>query len=170
MRHWGRRRQTRSFPTWTKNQFNQDQSILAGIAVPVNLVTGVKVNGDIKILGTEVPAGARVRSIDVYLNLIIPSGSGNGTVVYYVMCRRSGQTVVPAGSFTAIGLSDLRNQVIKSEMVMIGTEDAGPLRAKFKVKLPKIYQRIREGDTIDLIVNIDNGGEMSAGCRYRFSQ
>ena len=156
--------------TWTKNQFNQDQSILGNTAVPIILVNGVKVNGAIKVIGTEVPAGAIVSQIDVYLNLIVPSGSGNATVVYFVICRRAGQSAVPASSFTAIGLSDMRNQVIRSEMTMIGTEDAGPLRTKFKVKIPKTYQRIREGDDISLIVQSTEASEMSAGCRYRFKQ
>ena len=156
--------------TFTKNQFNQDQTILANTPVPVNIVKGVGVNENIKVLGTEVPSSAIVSQVTVYLNLIVPSGSGNATVVYYVICRRAGQSDVPASSFTAIGLSDMRNQVIKSEMTMIGTEDAGPLRTKFKVNIPKTYQRIREGDLIDLIVNVTEASEMSAGCRYRFKQ
>jgi len=91
--------------------------------------------------------------MNIYINAIVDSGSQNTNFDFYVIFRRSGQAAssIPEADFSSIGLSELRNQIIFSDLNQIGTEDAGPLKRKISIKIPKMFQRLREGDFWDLV-------------------
>ncbi len=168
MRH--RRRNKFRFSTSTKNMFSKGVTNPTGTADSMDLVVGTAPQAE-RTLNTQVPAGAHVFSMDIYVNAIVPSGGERTLFLYTVQYTRSGQSVETAIEFASLGLSNQRNQVLVSEMAQCGTEDAGPIRRKFHFKVPKIIQRVREGDKITLVWK-SNGAtvEVDMGVRYKYYQ
>ena len=122
---------------------------------------------------TDVAAGHKVYGVNISLNFIHPSGSGTDTPKWMVVYLRADQSIATlfaatnAADWSNIGLSNARNQVIKSFMSVIGTEDSGPRIYNIRVKLPRIYQRLREGDRLVIIFNAVTAGPLSIGVRYK---
>ncbi len=133
--------------TSLKMQHGRAQSDIAGVRNNFSLLFGIK-PGQARVTGTEAAAGSHVYSFDLYINAIVDSGGGNSNFDCYVIFLRDGQTIStsPEADFTDIGLSPRRNQIIYSDLNQLGSEDAGPLRRKIHIKVPKLYQRIRESD------------------------
>ena len=123
--------------------------------------------------GNLVPAGHKVYSVDVSVNFVSGDQNTTGTYSWMLCYMRQDQQVniifaaVGAANWSVIGLSNARNQVIKSYMGIVGTEDAGPIRQNVHIKIPKIYQRVREGDQLILVFNADAAGTYSTGFRYK---
>jgi len=158
------------FTTSTKNMGQQ------AISTPMNtqgnfvLVRGMKPQEE-RLQNADVPAGAHVFGIDVYVNSIVPSGSGHTNYNIAIQCLRSGQLAIDPIDFATIGLSSQRNQVLHTDMTQLGTEDAGPLKRKIRIKIPKIYRRIREGDIISLQwLAQTEATENFHGFRYKYYQ
>jgi len=120
-----------------------------------------------------VPAGNKVFRVNVVVDFI--SGAGGVTTDYQWMLvhLRSGQSIdtlfAPTGApdWTNIGLSTARNQVLKSFTTLGGTNDAGPIRGHLSIKIPKIFQRVREGDTLVLVFSSFVGGPLKMAFRYK---
>ena len=165
-----RRRRTSGmrFSTSLKVQHGRSQSDIAAPRNTFVLMDGIKPNAE-RTLGSEVVAGAHIFSMNVYVNALVPSGSGNTNFDYYVIYLRTGQTpsIIPDADFSAIGLSPVRNQIIFSDLNQIGTEDAGPMKRKVHIKTPKLYQRIREGDQWLLVYGHSSTVETNLGFRAK---
>ncbi len=156
------------FTTSTKNMFAVAESNPMATQSSLEMVVGVTPHTE-RVLPNQVPAGAHVFGIDVYVNAIVPSGAGHTNFNYIVQVQRTGQGPITDLTFSALGLSNNRNQILISEMTQLGTEDAGPVRRKFRVRIPKIYRRIREGDIISLQwIGFTDNIEVSMGCRYKY--
>ena len=156
------------FTTSTKNMFSVSESNPMNIQSSLDMVEGVAPNKE-RVTPNEVPAGAHVFGIDVYVNAIVPSGSGHTNFNYIVQIQRTAQGPITNLDFSSLGLSNLRNQIIHSDMVQLGTEDAGPLRRKLRIKIPRIWRRIRQGDVISLQwVATTTAIEVHMGCRYKY--
>ncbi len=159
------------YPQKIKNQFNVDQSILQNVVTEVDFAISVNGQANTKVTGVEVPVGAHIQAMDVYVNAVSAEANQVGSFVYYMAKVREGQGAsFPVANFTAIGLSKVRNQIFKSEMLMIGTEDAGPIRHKFRQRIPKVYQRMRDGDKIAIFFQSSLGLETSVGTRYYYKE
>ncbi len=121
----------------------------------------------------DVPAGNKVYSFDVSVNYIQESSSGNATINWMLLHLRADQNVASlfadpnAADWSTIGLSLARNQVIKSFIGKVGSEDAGPKVWNMHVKIPKLWHRVREGDKIFLIFNSNNAGALTIGTRFK---
>ena len=157
-----------AYPVKTKNQISLKESSIAGTKHRFDLVTSLA-PGEQRTLSGQVQAGDHVYRINLSVNATIASSAGNTDFDFYVACIRSGQTLgtLPSADWSDIGLSNLRNQIIYSEQNQIGSEDAGPLKRKISIKIPKIYQRIRQGDFIMFVY--DNPGDdvqVNLGARY----
>jgi len=164
------RRRRMKFTTSTKNMAHKAVTNPMNTQDSILLVSGITSQGT-RTSGNQVPNGAHVFNIMVYVNSIVPEGSGSTNYNYIVMCLRDGQSVPADIDFSTIGLSKTKNQVLISEMTTLGTEDAGPLRRKFNVKIPKIYNRIREGDQIVLVWTAQSlATENFMGFRYKYYQ
>ncbi len=88
----------------------------------------------------EVPTGAKISSFTLMFtasNLVAISA----LLHFHVMILRSGMTGPSPG---AVGGNPLRNTVIHTRMFFIGKEQN--VQMMFQVKIPRLYQRIREGD------------------------
>lgn len=122
---------------------------------------------------TEVPAGNKVYSVDVVVTFIHASAAGDTNINWMLTKLRADQNVStlfasPSGAdWSNIGLSLGRNQVIKSYIGQAGSEDAGPKSWVVHIKIPKIYQRVREGDVLDITFNASDTGSVILAHRYK---
>ncbi len=155
-----------------KHQRNEDTSYLgAGANNQFNVWLGGAPGEQVTPL--TVPAGRKVYSINVSLNFIHPSGSGTDVISWMLVHLRDGQLIstcfaaTGASEWTNIGLSNCRNQVVKSFMALLGTEDSGPCSYNVHIKIPKIFQRVREGDIMAIVFNAVEPGPLSIGIRYK---
>ncbi len=120
-----------------------------------------------------VPAGNKVFSVNVSLNYINPEGSGTATINWMIIHLRADQNIntlfaaTDASNWTNIGLSLARNQVLKSFLSLVGSEDAGPKLWNVHIKIPKMWQRVREGDSIVIVFNSVTAGPLSTGTRFK---
>ncbi len=120
-----------------------------------------------------VSAGSKVYSVDVVVSFIHGENMGDTNMSWMLTKLRTDQVVSSlfdssgASNWTTIGLSNGRNQVIKSYMGQAGSEDAGPKAWVVHIKIPKIYQRVREGDTLDITFNATDTGSLRIAHRYK---
>ena len=120
----------------------------------------------------NVPGGAKVFSIDVSVNFVSDTASSTGVFSWMIIKLRDGQGVADvaatnASNWSNVGLSNMRNQIFETNMGVFPTEDGGVIRYNKHIKIPKIYHRCREGDTMVLVWNSDNAGTLSIGTRYK---
>ncbi len=162
-----RRRMNRNPGVKLKNQHNFKASITVGPKNAYVLMAAIP-PGAARVTGDQVPAGNHVYRYNLNLNAIHPTGSGSGNLDLYVAFLRAGQTTadLPDADWSAIGLSTLRNQIIWSELNQIGSEDAGPYKRKVSIPVPKLYQRVREGDQAVLIWGNSQTIEINYGVRF----
>ena len=167
-RHFRRKNPMAKFTTSLKHQHALKQTAIIGLKANFNVVTSIP-PGAARVTGDQVPAGNHVFSVDLYLNFVNESASTAGNVDWYYIILRSGQTLTeaPQADFSAIGLSTMRNQILWSEALQIGTED-GQLVRRFKhIKIPKMYRRIREGDVHMIVYANDNALNQSFAARFK---
>ncbi len=156
-----------------KNCFQATSSIIASTNVLTDLVTAVDVGSATKVTGIEVPTGAKVFSIELWIDFISGSSAVTGTFDWYIAKSRSGQapaSTFPDPQFTDVGLSALRNQVFHQETTIFGTEDAGAYRFHRRIKIPKIYHRVRAGDKIFVMAQAQNAGTFNIAVIYKYYQ
>jgi len=165
-RHFKRRPMSRPMVK-LKNQHDFKASITVGNKNAFILMTAIPPGGA-RVLASEVPAGNHVYRYNLNINAIIASGSGQGKFDCYVAFLRAGQTVsdLPDSDWSSIGLSNLRNQIIWSKLNQMGSEDAGPVKIVISIPVPKLYRRIREGDSAVLIFGNSDAIEINFGVRF----
>jgi len=168
-------RRSRGPPLVTyKHQRNEDLTYI-GLEANQNFVIYTGGNQGSQTSSQNVPSGARVESVFVSVNFVAPEGNTTGTYSWMLVKLRDGQSVADiavtgASAFTAVGLSNMRNQIFHTEMGIHATEDAGVIRYNRQIKIPKIYQRVREGDIIMLVFNATSAGPLSIGTRFKSKQ
>ena len=155
-----------------KHQFQEDVSYLGASANnQVILYVGGKPQ-DVESPGT-VSAGHKVYSVDVSVNFTTLTSGDTSRYNWMLVHLRSDQFVntlfasVDAANWSVIGLSTGRNQVIKSFVGLVGTEDAGPLKQNIHIPIPKQWHRVREGDQLVLVFNAFEPGSLVSGFRYK---
>ncbi len=122
----------------------------------------------------NVPVGAKVSSVFITVDFVSATGGATGTFSWMYTCLRAGQAIgtefaaTDASNWSNVGLSNARNQVIKSFTGIFGTEDAGVVRYNFQMKLPKHCQRIRQGDNHTITFNANNSGTLKIATRYKY--
>ncbi len=110
----------------------------------------------------EVPTGAKVNSIlifNTFSNLV----SISALLHYNVQILRSGQTGVTPGS---VGGDSQRNQVIHTDMKFLGKEQN--TNWQIRLKIPPMYQRIREGDKWFISYQVDAVFAAATQALYKF--
>ncbi len=113
-------------------------------------------------LNNEVPTGAKVMSVYImatFTNLV----SVSSLLHFMIGCRRAGQTFPTGG---AVGGSNSRNLIIHTAMVFLGHDQNN--NYVFRIKIPRIYQRIREGDTFSLLYRADTVFASATQVIYKF--
>ncbi len=146
-------------------------SYMANANQQVTLAQGVEIGT--AVVTNQVPVGAKIYSVDVSVNFTSESGGTTGNWEWFLIKLRSGQSVdtdiapTSAGDWSNLGASSIRNQIIKSYMGQIGTDDGTILQRNVHIPIPRIYQRMREGDFLVLVFNSSIGGASSIGYRYK---
>jgi len=120
----------------------------------------------------DIPIGHKVYSIDVSVNFISVDSSTSTVFSWAIFHLRQDQVIntlfgTPATEWSNLGASSGRNQVFKSFMGIVGTEDAGSVRYNTHIKIPKQWHRIREGDRCVIVFNAPQAGTLSIGTRYK---
>ena len=171
-----RRMRRRSSPPLVtyKHQRNENLTYI-GSAANQNYVIYTGGNQGSQTSAMQVPTGARVESVNVSVNFASGSGALTGTLSWMIVKFRDSQqasdiAVTDASAWSNIGLSMMRNQVFVSHMAIFATEDGGVYRFNKQILIPKIYQRVREGDVLMLIFNANEAGPLSIGTRFKSKQ
>lgn len=110
----------------------------------------------------QVPTGATISSIVImasFTNLV----SISALLHFHVYLARSGTPVVTPG---AVGGSPNRNQVVHTRMVFLGQNQNS--NWMFRVKIPKNFQRCREGDSWILTYRCDAVFASATQVIYKF--
>ncbi len=154
-----------------KHQLNIDQSY-AGSDANVLIELYNVVGTDVLETGNNLHVGKKVFSVDVSINYVNSSPSTQGTYSWALIHLRQDQSIgtlfgTPATQWSVLGASNGRNQVIKSFMGVHGTEDANSVRYNMHIKIPKMWHRLRDGDSLVLVYNGSEGGTLSIGYRYK---
>ncbi len=135
------------------------------------IATGIQ-EGTAEGLDT-VQVGKVIKSVAVSINMVNSSASAGGDYNVMVWKARKGQSTTnefgaPNGSsWASIGQSQARNQVILSHMGVLGTEDGHTVTINKNVKIPRPFQRMREGDVLQIIFCGSQGGTLHMGYRYK---
>ncbi len=110
----------------------------------------------------EVPTGAKVMSMFIMMtfsNLV----SVSALLHLHIQCTRAGIVIITPG---AVGGNTARNTVIHTDMFFIGKEQN--TRILLRLKIPRIYQRIREGDQFFLVYRADAVFASATQVIYKF--
>ncbi len=92
--------------------------------------------------------GEHVYRMHVDLDILLDSSAIGGTFEIGLIKLRSGQSIPAVGS---MGTSNLRNQMFYQMAGMLTPNDGGKVRLSRWIKIPKSFQRMREGDDILLL-------------------
>ncbi len=112
-----------------------------------NIITNLSVGVDSAAAGqtsptdANVPTGSSIRFFEIQWAMGNLTG-GNNFFHVTIQLTRSSQSVV---SPNVVGGNTQRNQVFFQSLFQIGTEQNGSRVYRFRV--PKMFQRVREGDT-----------------------
>ncbi len=127
-----------------------------------DIVVGVDNYSGPTALNNEVPTGAVVKFVNIFAsfsNLVLVSG----LLHFNIQCRRAGILGATPG---AIGGSNLRNTIIHTEMKFIGQNQNTNIR--LRIKIPPIFQRIREGDVWRIVYRVDAVFASATQAIYKF--
>ncbi len=155
-----------------KNSHEFKSSTIAGASIDTSLADAVEVGEPTKITGKEVPVGAKVFSIELWINTSSQSGGEDGTIDWYIAKARDGQLLgsFPEPDFSTTGLSSKRNQIFHQEAQQFGSQDAGPYKFHRRIKIPRIYQRMRSGDFIFIKSNASIVTSLQIAALYKYYQ
>ena len=112
-------------------------------------------------------------SINTSVNFIVSGGNATSRIEWCIVHLRADQDfdtlfASPGGcNWTTIGNSMGRNQIIKSFVSIVGTDDSGARIWNLHVKVPKMWHRVREGDKLLLIFNAEEAGALTIGTRFK---
>ncbi len=163
----GRRRRSYSSPRNPIQSYKQiavdgPASRAAATNIFHTFVRGVDDYAGPTALNQEVPTGAVITSVIIFAsftNLV----SVSALLHFNVIIQRSGQASPTPG---AIGGSPVRNTVVHTEMKFLGQNQNNNIR--LMIKVPRIMQRIREGDLWTLVYRADAVFASATQVIYKF--
>ncbi len=154
-----------------KNVHETDISLIANANQITSLALGVDVGVPTKVTGIEVPTGAKIYSIELWITFVAGASNETGVYNWYIGKIRAGQssaTDFPIADGTDIGLNANRNFIFHEEHSIVGTEDAGPYKFHRRIKIPKIYQRMRSSDSLFIKSKNDIAGLEQVVALYKY--
>ncbi len=134
----------------------------ASTTIVHTIVKGVESYTGPTASNNEVPTGAKISSILImasFTNLVAISALVHLNVQFL---RSGGANITPG----AVGGSPLRNQVISTRMFFIGKEQN--TNFMWRIKIPEIYQRVRDGDLWKLLYRCDAVFASATQVIYKF--
>ena len=163
-RYSGMRRKVARLVTQSYKQVSVDgpASRTASTTIIHNIVNGVDNYTGPTAANAEVPTGAVVKSIDIqcaFSNLV----SVSALLFLTIQLKRDGQTTLAPN---AQGGSPGRNRVFYTRMVFLGEDQNSNYHFRFKV--PKKFQRIREGDQWNIAYTCNQVYTSATQAIYKF--
>ncbi len=134
----------------------------AATTISHNFVIGVDNYAGPSAANNEVPTGAKIMYVYImasFTNLV----SISALCHFHIGCRRSGTTFPAPG---AVGGNASRNLIIHTAMFFLGKEQNN--NYVFRIKIPKIYQRIRESDVWTIQYQVDAVFASATQVIYKF--
>jgi len=134
----------------------------AATTITHNIVIGVDNYTGPSAANNEVPTGAKIMSVYImaaFTNLV----SVSALTHFQIGCRRSGVTFPTPG---AVGGNPSRNTIIHTAMFFLGQDQNN--NYVFRIKIPRIYQRIREGDVFSIQYQTDAVFASATQVIYKF--
>ncbi len=143
---------------------NAPASLAASVANTRNIATGTDTvaAGQTAPTGTSVPTGSIIKFLELHYtvsNLVSVTMNVHVGLQYTL----SGQSIVLPN---VVGGSAQRNQVVHQALFMVGKEQNSTHIIRFKV--PKQFQRIREGMTWKLVILADQVSSQTSQFIYKF--
>ncbi len=148
---------------------NVVDGVFLGVAAGVQTLTTLAATvNDYTGGNTEVPIGAKVSSIYLFVQMI-SGDSGIANSDFYIMKRPSGVTEPTPG---ATGGSVSRKFILHEEKGIPGNalDGAAPLTFRGVIRIPRGRQRFAEGDVIRLVARSADVYNMCVKCIYKFYQ
>ncbi len=141
--------------------------VAAGVTTEVTVAAAVNdyVGG-----ATEVPIGARIKSVYLFVQMISTTGTSNHD--WYFMKRPGINSSVAPPTPGTIGGNKARKFVLHEEKGIPGNAGDGayPLTFKGVIKIPKQYQRMGEDDDLMVIMRAVDISNACVKCIYRWVQ
>lgn len=168
-----RRRMVMAPPIVSFKHQRMEETTYVGTLANNNYLVYQGVNQGTQTTPTDIAAGNKCYSIDVSVNYIVGSSTATGRLSWMLVHLRDGQTIgdqfaaTDASNWSNIGLSKAKNQVIKSFVKIFATEDASAAIYNLHIKIPKMWHRIREGDSLVIMFNADEAGTLVIGSRFK---
>ncbi len=136
----------------------------AGTNISFNLTSGIDsvAAGQTSVTDVGVPTGAVIK----YIEIQFAAGNSTATPLFLHIAIEqllSGQALVPPN---AVGGNPLRNQVFHQALYQIGERES--FNRTFKFKIPKQFQRVREGTSWRLITTGDVVWNSAVQVIYKF--
>ncbi len=151
-----------------KNVFD---STLLGVAAGVTseLTVAAAVN-DYTGGAADVPIGARIKSVYLFVQIISTTGTSNAD--WYLMKRPGINSSVAPPTPGTIGGNKARKFVLHEEKGIPGNAGDGayPLTFKGVIKIPKQYQRMGEDDDIMVVLRSADISNACVKAIYRWVQ
>ncbi len=138
-----------------KHVIDVEGGLVAGADSTSTILDAVEVPSNPFVPG-DVMFGSRVNSL--YLSIFIIGATGapiDGSINWYIAKQRDGQA---AGAFPTpgnTGPSSVRNQIFHEEKGLSGSGDGTPMVFKGVIRIPKSFQRIRQGDKMFIRIRIN---------------
>ncbi len=118
--------------------------------------------GQTGVIDPNCPTGCVIKFFEI--QTAIQNLTGGATFIHFIIQRtHSGQSALAAN---IVGGNPQRNQVFFQKLVGLGTDQNGNWTFRFKV--PKKYQRLREGDNWSFGSTVDTSHSSATQVIYKF--
>ncbi len=118
---------------------------------------------------TETATGSKIFGVFVTIYLYNNADQVAGSLDWYYAVRRGATTFADFPAPNAVGLSNLRNQILHQEKGLAGTISSGaPMVFKGVIRIPRQYQRLREGDIHFISFRSSQAGKFCIRAIYKW--
>jgi len=146
-----RRIQSRPSPIQSFRQIYDKAATIIGLADETDIVADGSDQNPPGFTNNVVPVGAMIYRIRLNITVQGASSSDSGKAGFIVYKLRGGQGGgTDITNYITLGGTATRNQVFWNQALPYGTEDAGPRSFDRWLKIPKTFQRMREGDNFQV--------------------
>ncbi len=120
---------------------------MVGSATENTVIGTARTTDVVGFTNTVVAVGSKISRIRIVINAHGAGGADSGFLDWYLCKARGAQNVTTEfPSATAMGNSDVRNQIFYTQYDAYTSQDGGTYKHDRWVKIPKLYQRMRDGD------------------------
>ncbi len=140
--------------------FDKSITLIAG-AVENDIIASADQGNTTGNLNIEVGVGVRIYRIRVIILANGTGGGDSGNLGWYLAKSRDPTLLTAYPDPNAIGGSKLRNFIFRSEYDKYGSQDGKVYKFDRWIKIPKLYQRQRDGDRF--FIKFQNG---TGSCEY----